>query len=156
MLLRFRPDVIDLKPRVVVILAGTNDIAGNTGPITIEAIAGNLRSMADLARASGFQVVLASVMPVSDHNKDQRGNRIVQTVRRPPTQILALNELIQKLCTERDLVYLDYFSAMADQNGLLKAEIASDGLHPNAAGYELMKPLVEKAIARALRTRSRK
>ena len=151
MLLRFRPDVIALKPKVVVILAGTNDISGNTGPITIEAIAGNITSMVDLAHANGINVVLASVMPVSDYNKNTQGHQIVQTVRRPPAQIDALNKLLKQMAAERRLVYLDYFSAMADEKGLLKPDIASDGLHPNAKGYELIKPLAENAIKAALK-----
>jgi lysophospholipase L1-like esterase len=156
MLLRFRPDVIDLKPKVVVILAGTNDISGNTGLMTLEAIQGNLASMVDLARANGINVVLSSVMPVSDYNKNAAGNQIIQTVRRPPEKIAALNAWIKKLCADRKLVYLDYFSAMADDKGFLKADIANDGLHPNAKGYELIKPLAEAAIQNALRMKQRR
>jgi lysophospholipase L1-like esterase len=151
MLIRFRPDVIALKPKVVVILAGTNDIAGNTGPITIEAIEDNIASMVDLALANGIKVVLASVLPVSDYNKNAQGNPIIRTDRRPPAQILALNDWMKKLCAERGLTYLDYFSATVDDKGFLKPDIANDGLHPNAKGYELMKPLVENAVAAALK-----
>ena len=155
MLIRFRPDVIELKPKVVVILAGTNDISGNTGPTTIEAIQGNLTSMVELARANRINVVLASVMPVSDYNKNAAGTQIIRTVLRPPAQIAALNMWIRQFCTERNLVYLDYFSAMADEKGFLKAEIANDGLHPNAKGYEIMKPLVEQAIYTALKKKQK-
>ena len=151
MLLRFRADVIDLHPKVVVILAGTNDISGNTGPITLEAIENNYESMVDLAHANGINVVFASVMPISDYNKNAQGNPIVRSVQRPPAQIAALNEWIKKYCAERKLVYLDYFSAMADEKGFLKADIANDGLHPNAKGYELIKPLAENAIKTALK-----
>lgn len=156
MLLRFRPDVIDLKPKVVVILAGTNDISGNTGPTTLETIENNLTSMVDLAHANGINVVLSSVMPVSDYNKNAAGDPIVRTVQRPPAQISALNAWIKQFCFDRRLVYLDYFSPMADDKGLLKAELANDGLHPNAKGYELIKPLAEKAIAAALKTKQKK
>ena len=156
MLIRFRPDVIALKPKVVVILAGTNDIAGNTGPITIDAIADNLTSMVDLAHANGINVVLSSVMPVSDHNKNQQGNPIIQTVRRPPAQILALNDRIKKLCAERKLVYLDYYSAMADDKGFLKEELSYDGLHATAKGYEVMTKTAMPAIAAGLKGRQKK
>ena len=156
MLLRFRPDVIDLNPKVVVILAGTNDISGNTGPTTLETIESNLTSMVELAQTNGVTVVLATVMPVSDYNKDRTGNPIIQTVRRPPAQINALNAWIKKFSSERGLVYLDYFTPMADDKGLLKEDIANDGLHPNAKGYELIKPLAESAIAAALKKKQKK
>ena len=151
MLLRFRSDVIDLHPKVVVILAGTNDISANTGPITLEGIENNYRSMVELAQVNGINVVFASIMPISDYNKNAKGEPIVQSVRRPPSQIAELNEWIKKYCAERKLVYLDYFSAMADEKGFLKPEIANDGLHPNAKGYELIKPLAENAIKAALK-----
>lgn len=156
MLLRFRPDVIDLKPRVVVILAGTNDLAGNTGPMTLDAIEGNIASMAELARANGINVVLSSVLPVSDYNKDKSGKTIIRTVQRPPEQILELNRWMKSFAAERGLVYLDYFTAMVDDKGFFREELANDGLHPNAKGYEIMKPLAENAIAAALKSKLKK
>lgn len=151
MLLRFRPDVIALHPKVVVILAGTNDLSGNTGPTTPEAIEANLVSMVELARANNIKVVMASILPVSDYNKDKTGKPIIRTGTRPPAQILALNQWIKNYATENGLVYLDYFSATADDKGFLKEDLAGDGLHPNAKGYEIMKPLAEQAINRALK-----
>lgn len=151
MLLRFRPDVIALHPQVVVILAGTNDIAGNTGPMTLEETQGNLASMSELAHAHGIRVVLASVTPVVDLTSPN-GDKIVQTVRRPPDKILALNVRIKKYAAEHDDVYLDYFPAMVDDHGFLKTALTDDGLHPNAAGYAVMAPLAEKAITQALTT----
>jgi lysophospholipase L1-like esterase len=150
MLLRFRPDVIDLKPKVVVILAGTNDISFNTGPTTIETIEGNLASMVELAHVNGINVVISSVLPISDYNTNKAGEKIIRSVQRPPAQILALNTWIKNFCAERKLVYLDYFSATVDGKGFLKPEIANDGLHPNAKGYEIMKTLAENAIKTAL------
>jgi lysophospholipase L1-like esterase len=151
MLIRFRPDVIALQPKVVVILAGTNDIAGNTGPMTIEAIQANLASMAELARANGIRVVMASLLPVSDYEKNREGNPINQTTRRPPEQIKALNEWIKAYTAKNDAVYLDYFSAMVDDKGFLKEELSKDGLHADDKGYAVMGPLAEKAIAAALK-----
>ena len=153
MLVRFRPDVIDLKPKVVVILAGTNDIAGNTGPTTLQAIEDNLTSMAELATANGIRVVLASLLPVSDYEV-RDGKPIIQTVRRPPEQILALNKWMKEFARIHHHVYLDYFSAMADEKGFLKNELSNDGLHPNAQGYAVMAPLAEAAIGASLRTSS--
>jgi lysophospholipase L1-like esterase len=154
MLLRFRADVIALRPQVVVILAGTNDIAGNTGPITLEEIEGNLASMAELARANGIRVVFSSVMPVSNYGHDREGNPLDMRIKRPPERILELNAWIKKYAAENGLVYLDYYSAMVDDQGLLKKELSEDGLHPNAAGYAVMAPLAEKAIQGALRERT--
>jgi lysophospholipase L1-like esterase len=150
MLIRFRRDVIELKPRVVVILAGTNDLAGNTGPTTLEAIEDNLASMAELANAHGIRVVFASLLPVSDYEM-RDGKPIIQTVRRPPEQILALNKWMKEYAQGHHYVYLDYFSAMADDKGFLKNELSNDGLHPNAEGYKVMAPLAEAAIAASLK-----
>ena len=144
MLIRFRPDVIALKPKVVVILAGTNDIAGNTGPMTLEEIEGNLTSMAELAKANRIRVVFSSVMPVCDYIRPQ-------TDRRPLEKIRALNEWIQAYAKKTGAVYLDYYSAMIDDRGMLKQAITYDGLHPNEAGYEVMQPLAEQAIAAAFK-----
>jgi len=150
MLIRFRPDVIDLKPKVVVILAGTNDLAGNTGPSTLEAIEGNLISMAELARTNGIRVVLASLLPVSDYEV-RDGKPIVQTVRRAPDKIMVLNAWMKNYAAANHLIYLDYFSAMVDGKGFLKDELSDDGLHPNAAGYAVMNPLAETAIQSSLK-----
>jgi lysophospholipase L1-like esterase len=146
MLIRFRPDVIALEPKVVVILAGTNDIAGNTGPMTLEMIEDNLASMAELAKAHEIKVVFSSVMPVCDYHRPQ-------TERRPPAKIIALNEWMKDYCVKNNLVYLDYYSAMIDDQDMLKKEITADGLHPNEAGYAIMEPLAEKAVAAALHSR---
>jgi lysophospholipase L1-like esterase len=151
MLVRFRADVIALRPLVVVILAGTNDLAGNTGPITVEETEGNLASMAELARANGIRVVLSSVLPVSNYGHDREGNPVDMRIKRPPEKILELNAWIRKYAAVNDQVYLDYFPAMADVHGLLKKELSEDGLHPNAAGYAVMAPLAEKAVQSALR-----
>ena len=151
MLIRFRPDVIALSPSVVVILAGTNDIAGNTGPTTLPAIEDNLTSMAELARVHHILVVLASLLPVSDYEKTADGQPRLQTTRRPPEQIKALNEWMKKYAAENKLTYLDYYSAMIDEKGFLKDELSNDGLHPNEKGYAVMAPLVEHAIATALK-----
>lgn len=150
MLVRFRRDVIELHPKVVVILAGTNDIAGNTGPTTLEAIEDNFRSMFELAHANGIRVVFASVLPVSDYEL-RDGNPIIQTVRRPPAQINALNVWLKDYAAQTHSTYLDYFSAMVDEKGFLKDPLSDDGLHPNAKGYEVMSPLAEAAIGSALK-----
>jgi lysophospholipase L1-like esterase len=152
MLIRFRPDVIAHKPKVVVILAGTNDLAGNTGPTTLAAIEDNFISMAELATANGIRVVLASVLPVSDYEM-RDGKPIVQTVRRPPAQILELNKWLKDYAAAHHHTYLDYFSAMVDDKGFLKNELSDDGLHPNAQGYVVMAPLAEAAIAASLKRR---
>jgi lysophospholipase L1-like esterase len=149
MLIRFRPDVIALKPKVVVILAGTNDIAGNTGPMSDEEIEANLASMAELAKANGIRVVLASILPVSAYHTAANG--IPQTTSRPMARILALNEWIKQYAASERHVYLDYFSAMVDSTGLLREELSADDLHPNAKGYAVMGPLAEAAIKQALR-----
>jgi lysophospholipase L1-like esterase len=142
MLVRFRQDVIALRPAVVVILAGTNDIAGNTGPSTLEMIEDNLASMAELARANGIQVVLSSILPVFDYPWRQGLE--------PAPKIVAINAWMKQYAATHDAVYLDYHSAMADERQGMKAALATDGVHPNEAGYRLMAPLAEQAIARAL------
>jgi lysophospholipase L1-like esterase len=147
MLIRFRQDVIDLHPKVVVILAGTNDIAGNTGPMRLEDIESNYTSLADLARANNIHVVFSSVLPVHNYTP-QSQNMYAQ---RSPEKILALNRWIKAyVAPHPDLIYLDYFTPMVDDKGLLKRDLAEDGLHPNAAGYKTMAPLAEAAIAQAL------
>jgi lysophospholipase L1-like esterase len=148
MLIRFRPDVIDLKPKVVVILAGTNDIAGNTGPMSDEEIQANLVSMSELARVNGIRVVLSSVLPVSAYHTPANG--IPQTIQRPMTRIRAMNDWMKKYAAAEKHVYLDYFSAMVDATGLLRTELSGDDLHPNAAGYAIMGPLADAAIKDAL------
>jgi lysophospholipase L1-like esterase len=148
MLIRFRPDVIDLKPKVVVILAGTNDIAGNTGPTTNEEIQNNLASMSELAHANNIRVVLASVTPVSAYHVASP-SAVPQTTARPMARIHALNGWIKSYAAAHGDVYLDYFSAMVDQSGLFRAELSEDDLHPNAKGYAIMGPLAETAIAQA-------
>ena len=147
MLLRFRRDVIDLKPKAVIILAGTNDIAANTGPMTNEEIQGNLASMSELAHAHDIKVVFSSVTPISEYHV--RG--VPQTTARPMERIKALNEWMKSYAAAHGDVYLDYFSAMIDDKGLMRAELTEDDLHPNAKGYAIMAPLAEAAIARALR-----
>ena len=150
MLIRFRRDVVELKPKVVVILAGTNDIAGNTGPMTLEAIEDNLLSMAQLARANSIRVVFSSLLPVSDYEV-RDGKQIIQTVRRPPEQIKALNKWMKEYAAQNRLTYLDYYSTMVDEKGFLKEELSNDGLHPNVKGYAVMNPLAEDAIASSLK-----
>ena len=143
MLVRFNQDVVALRPKVVVILAGTNDIAGNTGPSTIEMIEDNLRSMAEIARASGIRVVLSSVLPVYDYPW--------RPGLEPALKIVALNAWMKDYAAKSGATYLDYHSAMGDARQGMRAELASDGVHPNDAGYRVMAPLAEKAIAAALR-----
>lgn len=152
MLLRFRAEVIALKPKVVVILAGTNDIAGNTGPTSLEAIEDNLISMTELARANNISVVLSSLLPISDY-ETREGKPITQSVRRPPEKIKALNDWMRKYAADSHAIYLDYYSAMVDHKGFLKDELSDDGLHPNQKGYEVMAPLAERAITAALKAR---
>ena len=149
MLVRFRPDVIDLKPKAVVILAGTNDIAGNTGPMTDEDIQRNIQSMSELAKANNVKVILASITPTSAYHAAPGG--VPQTTLRPMDRIRALNAWMKTYADANGHVYLDYFSAMVDQAGMMKSELTADDLHPNAAGYAIMAPLAEAAIQRALR-----
>ncbi len=147
MLVRFRQDVINLQPKVVIILAGTNDIAGNTGPMRSEDIEANLSSMVELARAHDIRVVLCSIMPV--HNYTEKAKDFF--AQRPQSRILALNQWIKDYCAKNNIVYVDYFSAMVDDKGMMKKELADDGLHPNAAGYKIAAPLAEAGIEKALK-----
>ncbi|MEA5127941.1 MAG: SGNH/GDSL hydrolase family protein [Proteiniphilum sp.] len=142
MLLRFRQDVLKLWPKVVVILAGTNDIAGNTGPSTLEMIEDNIYSMTELAQAHGIQVVLCSVLPAYDYPW--------RPGLEPAPKIVELNKRIKQYASTRGAVYCDFFSAMADDRDGLPKELSGDGVHPNQEGYAIMGPLVENAIARAL------
>jgi lysophospholipase L1-like esterase len=149
MLLRFRQDVINLDPDVVVILAGTNDIAGNTGPISIEDIEGNITSMAELARTHDIALVLASVLPVNNYTPASQ--RFFAD--RPPSEILRLDEWMKAYCANTNCYYLDYFHSMVDGSGLLKRELSEDGLHPNDAGYKIMAPLAQSAIDKTTTSR---
>ena len=142
MLLRFRQDVIALQPDVVLILAGTNDIAGNTGPSTQAMIEDNLHAMVELARAHGIRVVLASVLPVSEY-------RWMPGIE-PAPKVRALNAALKQYADAQGLVYLDYYTAMANAAGGLDPALAADGVHPTAKGYAVMAPLAERAIERAL------
>jgi len=128
-----------------VILAGTNDLAGNTGPASVETIEGNYASIAELAKLHRIQVIFASVLPIHDYGRAKMSER------RPPEKIKQLNEWLKDYCAKNGLVYLDYYSAMLDASGMLRAELAADGLHPNADGYKIMAPLAEAAIAKALK-----
>ncbi len=140
MLLRFRQDVIDLKPAAVVILAGINDIAENTGPTTLEAIFGNIVSMVELARANHIRVVLCSVLPAYDFPWHPGLH--------PAEKVVKLNAMIKSYAAKNNIVYVDYYSPMVDERKCLKSELTRDGVHPTLAGYKIMEPLVEKAIAR--------
>ena len=149
MLVRYRQDVIDLRPKVVVILAGTNDIAGNSGPIANEDIEANYASMAELARVHNIRVIFSSVLPVSNYTPRSQDF----FAQRPMTRILALNDWLKNYCATNNLIYLNYFPAMSDDKGLLRKDLADDGLHPNKAGFAIMAPMAEKAIERALETK---
>jgi lysophospholipase L1-like esterase len=150
MLVRFRADVLELEPKVVVVLAGTNDVAGNAGPASVRAIEDNLATMAELAKSHGVAVVLASLLPVSDDQKDAKGAPIVRSTDRPPSTLREINAWLAAYAAKNGDVYLDYHSAVADAAGRLRADLTTDGLHPNEAGYAIMAPLAEKAIAQAL------
>ena len=146
MLVRFRQDVIDLKPKVVVILAGINDVAGNTGPMTLEQTEGNLASMAELATAHHIRVVMCSVLPAFDFPW--------RPGLTPAPKVLALNAWIKAYAAEKGHLYVDYHAAMKDTRDGLPASLSADGVHPLAAGYAIMKPLVEAGIEKVLKTGS--
>jgi lysophospholipase L1-like esterase len=143
MVVRFRQDVIDLKPRVVVILAGINDIAGNTGPMTLEQTEGNIASMAELAKANGIRVVLCSVLPAYDFPWSPG--------LAPAPKVVAMNAWTKQYAAEKHHVYVDYYSAMVDERGGLPPALSADGVHPLSAGYAIMTPLAEAGIEKALR-----
>ncbi len=154
MLVRMYPDVIALKPAVVVIFAGTNDIAANNGPQTLTMIQQNLMAMVELARGHGIKVILCSVMPITDAKvaaPERGGAPINQSRSRPPADILKLNAWIKTYAQSAGAGFVDYYAATVDANGMLRAETTADGLHPNAAGYALMAPVVSAAIGAALK-----
>ncbi len=142
MLIRFRQDVIDLKPKVVIILAGTNDIAGNTGPMTLEMTRNNIISMSEIAQANGINVIISSVLPAYDYSWKPGLS--------PDKKIPKLNEMLKQYAENKGFVYLNYFASMVDdRNGLIN-EYGSDGVHPNEMGYKVMAPLAEAAIEKSL------
>jgi lysophospholipase L1-like esterase len=144
MLVRLYPDVIRLHPTALIILAGTNDIAGNTGPETLEMMEDNFRAMCELAESRGIKIILCLLTPVSDYAKSK------QTERRPPTDIVRFNQWLQSVAPDIHAVVADYYSALVDDKGMLREGYSEDGLHPNARGYELMVPIAESAIEKSL------
>ena len=143
MLIRFKPDVIDLEPDIVVILAGTNDIAGNTGPSNVKMITDNIFSMAELARAHQIKVVLSSILPVFEYEW-------AKEIKDVPATIDSVNDELKKYVNDHGLVYLDYFSPMVDQRKGLNKDYTYDGVHPNQDGYILMSSLAQKVLSRLL------
>jgi len=162
MLVRLYPDVIDLKPAAVIVLAGTNDIAQNTGPETITMLQENLMAITELAEKHGIRVILCSLTPISDYaampvgsgsppqTTDGPRRKLVQSTARPPSQIVQLNEWIKSYAASVGAIYADYYSAVADGSGMLKEGYSDDGLHPNAKGYALMAPVAQGAITKAV------
>lgn len=142
MLIRFRQDVVDLNPSVVVILAGINDIAGNTGPSTLKMIMDNIKSMAEIARANNIKVVLSSVLPAYDFPWSPGLE--------PAPKVMRLNAMIKDYCMAQNHVYLDYFSAMVDERNGMDKKYHEDEVHPNKMGYEVMAPLATAAIKKAM------
>ena len=142
MLVRFRADVIDLQPKAVVILAGTNDIAGNTGPSTVKMIADNIISMAELARENNILVVISSVLPVYDYSW--------KPGLEPAPKISKLNKIIKNYALKHGHTYLDYYAALVDDKKGLDEKYTSDGVHPNKEGYKVMAALAEQALAKTL------
>jgi lysophospholipase L1-like esterase len=151
MLVRFRQDVIQLQPTVVVILAGTNDIAGNSGPMSLEDIEANYSNFAELARVHNIRVVFSSILPV--HNYTPKSQELF--AERSREKILELNRWLKNYCGANGLIYLDYFDSMVDEKGLLRRDLAADGLHPNTDGYKLMAPLAQAAIEKSLAVREK-
>ena len=145
MLVRMFPDVIELMPAAMIVLAGTNDIAGNTGPMSLGMIANNIQAMTELAKQHGIKVILCSVMPISDYTTRK------QSSKRPPADILKLNTWIREYAAKAGAGFADYYAATVDDKGMLKEGFSQDGLHPNSKGYELLKPVAEAAIEKILR-----
>jgi len=145
MLLRFREDVINLKPAVVVILAGINDIAENNGPNKLEDVFGNIVSMAELAKANNIKVVLSSVTPAAAFPWRPAID--------PKEKVKALNDMLRDYAAKNKFIYLDYFTAMVDENSGLPKSLSKDGVHPNLEGYKIMEPLAQKAVAQALKSK---
>jgi len=143
MLIRFKPDVVDLKPEIVVILAGTNDIAGNTGPSNAKMITDNIFSMAEIAKAYQMKVVLSSILPVYEYDW-------AREIKDPPSTIQAVNDALKQYASDQGLIYLDYFSSMADERQGLNSDYTSDGVHPNESGYILMSSLAEEVLSELL------
>jgi lysophospholipase L1-like esterase len=141
---RVFPDVIALKPAVLLVFAGTNDIAANTGPSTLTMIEDNLQAITELAQAHGIKVILCSVTPVSDYTARP------QTPQRPPPDILKLNAWLREYAASANAGFADYYTALVDETGMLKQGFSGDGLHPNDRGYALLVPVAEAAIAKAL------
>ena len=143
MLIRFKPDVVDLKPEIVVILAGTNDIAGNTGPSNAKMITDNIFSMAEIAKAYKMKVVLSSILPVYQYDW-------AREIKDPPSTIQAVNDALKQYASDHGLIYLDYFSSMVDERQGLNSDYTSDGVHPNESGYILMSSLAEEVLSELL------
>ena len=142
MLVRFRADVIALEPKVVLILAGINDIAGNTGPADVTMITNNIMSMAELAQSNDIHVIICSILPAKDFPWNPGMN--------PPPKILSANQILKSYASTNKMTYLDYYSSMVDDNDALKDEYGSDGVHPNKKGYKVMSLLAERAINKIL------
>ena len=143
MLIRFKPDVVDLKPEIVVVLAGTNDIAGNTGPSNAKMITDNIFSMAEIAKAYQMKVVLSSILPVYEYDW-------AREIKDPPSTIQAVNDALKQYASDQGLIYLDYFSSMVDERQGLNSDYTSDGVHPNESGYILMSSLAEEVLSELL------
>ncbi len=146
MLIRYKPDVINLNPKAVVILAGINDIAGNTGPMEVKNIAQNIQSMAEISKANGIQVLICSVLPAIDFPWSPGMN--------PSIKVLELNTLLRSYCRENNIIYVDYYSSMVDKNGGLKVPeytSADDLVHPNKNGYDVMKSIIQDSLINVLK-----